>query len=459
MAFQGEAFQLYVEQERERFIAELGQLVSFASVAAERRDIVPCADWLCEKLRRIGAQAEQVSAIEGRSPLIIGEIGQGERSLLIYNHYDVQPADPLPEWNTPPFEMTRRDGLLIGRGTGDDKGELLSRIHGIEAWLATQGTLPIKLKFIFEGEEETDSLNLSTWVKQNHNHPALVADGLLWEGAGYDTEGVYTLMEGCKGNAYFELRATGANRDLHSSIAPIVPNPAWRLVWALATLKNAQDEITLDGYHEYIWDAGAERLAQIDALPFDGEQRLKDLGLKAWLGNVEHAEANRRWMLNPTMTICGFDSGYAGEGVKTVLPHRARVKLDFRLVPHLTPQIIAELLRLHLDQRGFSDIEIVYLGGDPPSMRSGKSLVQTAAIAAYELALGVRPVVAPWMTGSGPMYWLSDFIDLPVISAGATWHPNRRVHAPNENILEADYFKAVRLMGGLIQTFSEVEHP
>jgi acetylornithine deacetylase/succinyl-diaminopimelate desuccinylase-like protein len=374
---------------------------------------------------------------------------------MIYNHYDLQPEDPVELWETPLFEMVVKDGLIFGRGVADDKGELLSRIQAVEAWQQTQGELPVRIKWVVEGEEETGSPNLEAWVRAHAE--MLRADGTLWEGGGYDEADRPMFGLGCKGIAYFELRCTGPNQDLHSSYAPMVKNPAWRLVWALSTLKDAGDNITLDGYLDHVAPLGDEEWAAIDAIPMEFEAMRRRWGLDAWLNDMTDEAARRRYISEPTITICGIHSGYTGDGSKTVLPAEAMVKLDFRLVANLTPKIAQELLRQHLDRRGFTDISITWLGGEGPARSPVNSLPERAARAASLDTWQKEPVMYPWFAGSGPMYSLSTLLDIPVIFAGCTWHPNTRIHSPNENILMRDYFDSMRFTAAFLAHFAALE--
>ncbi len=450
--FDTAAFDSYLEANRERFLEEFRQLVAIPSVAAQRRGIDEAATWVVARLEKLGASARQFPTPDGGSPIILGEIGKGKRTLMIYNHYDVQPETPVDLWRSPPFELTIRDGVMYGRGVADDKGELLARIQAMEAWLQTQGELPLRILFVFEGEEEIGSVNLPAWA-ENH-HELLQADGLLWEGGGYDEAGRISMAEGCKGIAYFELRCQGAAYDLHSSIAPMVVNPAWRLVWALSTMKDANDQITIDDYMDHIREMPPEIIERIDNLPFESQKMRQNFGISDWINEMDDDEARRRYMLEPTLTICGLESGYTEAGTKTVLPSTAMAKIDCRLVPNLTPEIAQDLIRQHLDARGFDDIDVVMLGGEGPAMDPQDSAIRRAAIKASQATFEQKPVISPWFAGSGPMYPLSVELGIPVVSAGATWHPGARMHAPNENIYVKDYFQTMRFMAALVEHFA-----
>ncbi len=451
--YNADTFNAYLDANHARFINELAEFIAIPSVAADGRGIQPMADLLAERFRKLGAVVTAYP-IAGGSPVVYAELpGASDATLMIYNHYDVQPEVPLDLWDTPPFELRVHDGVMFGRGTSDDKGELLARIQAVEAWQATHGELPCKIKWVVEGEEEISSVNLPAWTEQHQ--AMLAADGLLWEGGGYDALGRYRFEQGCKGIAYFELHADGPKIDVHSSVAPIVPNPAWRLVWALSTLKDVNDHILIEGYAEHVAKPSPELLAAIDALPKDDLPLDRERwGLTQWLNNVDDATAQRRLITEPTVTICGIQTGYVGQGSKTVLPAHAFAKVDCRLVPNLTSHLVFDLLRAHLDKHGFSDIEVRLLGGEEPADSPTDSRITRAAVAAAQTIWNKTPILSPRSPGSGPMYPLSTMLGIPTIGGGATWHPNAKAHSPNENILERDYFDAMRFTAALLDHFA-----
>lgn len=456
MSFNQAKFDTYIEENRTRFIDEFAELVGFASVAADKHaDLQTAADWLTQRLEKLGAIVKQYAIPDDAGPVIVAEIGSGARTLMVYNHYDVQPETPLEGWDTSPFELTIKEGVMYGRGTADDKGELLSRIQSIEAWLATQGDLPIKIKFVYEGEEEVGSVHLDEWAEEHND--LLAADGCLWEGGGYDEEGRIVMAEGCKGIAYFELRLKTAAYDIHSSLAPMIENAAWRLVWALASMKDAQDRITIDGYWEHVKAVSPEMIERIHTkIPFEAAKVRQNYELEGWINGMDDKTAHERHYVEPTLTIAGFTSGHGGQGSKTIIPATGVVKLDFRLVPDLTPDLVEDLMRAHLDKRGFDDIEIVRLAGEMPVMVAEDNIARQAAIQASQDVFGQVPIIHPWFTGSGPVYPLSLMVDVPMISGGATWHPKARAHAPNENIFVDDYFKSVQFMAAFVRHFADL---
>lgn len=352
-------FDTYLETHRERFYDELCTLLRQPSIAAQGVGIEETAALVVQRLERLGAQV-RVLRIPGAAPLIYGEIGSGPRTLLIYDHYDVQPPEPLELWHSPAFEPTLRDGKLYARGVADNKGNTMLRIQAIETWLATQGALPLRIKFLIEGEEEIGSIHLDRYCRENLE--LLRADGCLWETGGKNALEQPTLACGAKGICYVELLARGAAYDLHSANATMVPNPAWRLVWALNTLKGPDERILILGFYDRVRPPSAAELQALTSIPLDDEVLLNDFGIPAFLGGLRGIERLKAHLFQPTCTICGFVSGYTGAGSKTVLPSEARVKIDFRMVPDQEPDEIVRLLRTHLDAHGFSDLEIREFG-------------------------------------------------------------------------------------------------
>ena len=449
-----EDFYAYVDENGDRFLDQLKKLCSQPSIAAQGVGTRETANIVLDMLEGIGADARLIE-VAGAPPVVYGELGEGKKTLIIYDHYDVQPPEPLDQWESQPFSPEIREGFLYCRGVADNKGDLASRLQAIEGYQATMGSLPLKIKFVFEGEEEIGSPHLAQFVEKNKELLA-GADGCLWEGARVDTSGRPELYLGLKGILYVELRARGASRDMHSSWAPLVPNPAWRLVWALSTLKDENDRLTLDGLMDRVAEPPEEDMELLEKIPFDDEEIKEDLALSELLGGVKGTEAVRSLLYSPTCTICGMLAGYTGEGSKTVLPREATVKLDFRLVPNLEPEVVLELLRKHLDRRGFDDVQIVGFSAEHPAKSSPDAAVARAAIQAARIVYGQEPVVYPSMAGSGPMYPLSTALGIPAVSGLGVGHAQSRIHAPNENIRLKDYFQAVKFTGEFIRVFSEM---
>jgi acetylornithine deacetylase/succinyl-diaminopimelate desuccinylase-like protein len=443
-----ERFQAYVEANRDRFIEELAALCAQPSIAAQGIGLEETAAMVEGRLSRLGARVQRY-VVDGGAPILCAEIGQGRRTLLVYNHYDVQPADPLGEWESPPFELTLRDGRMYARGVADDKGDLMCRLQAVEAYQASVGPLPLRIKFLIEGEEEIGSPHLAAFSER---YPALIeADGCLWETGGKDAAGRFLLELGVKGLCYLELTVRTARSDLHSMWGTVVPDAAWRLTWALNTLKDASERILVDGFMDRVLPPTEAELAHLATIPFDEEQIKKDFGIGGFVLGLTGVNLLAKHFYGPTCTISGVRSGYTEQGVKTVLPCAAMAKVSFRLVPDLTPELVLELVREHLAQRGLADVEVRLLGGMMPARSPMDAPFVQACAEAARAVYGAEPVVYPTSPGSGPLYQVCR--RTPAVTAGVS-HANCRIHAPNENVFLKDYLQGIRFVGEMIQRFA-----
>ena len=440
----------HIEAHREAYLEELFRLCRQPSISAQGTGMAEAGALVRTMLEEAGA-ATQVVPTSGY-PVIFGEIaGAGGRTLSYYNHYDVQPVDPVSLWETDPFAPTVREGRIFARGVADDKGHLVARLCAFQSWRAVRGALPFRATFMVEGEEEIGSPHLEEFVRARPD--LLAADANVWEGSVKDGEGRTEVYLGCKGLAYIELVAHGANRDLHSSRAAIVPNPAWRLVHALGTLKDARDRILIPGFYDAVRPATAQELALVDRFPMDEERDRALIGIPAYVNGLSGPALRRKLFLEPTCNICGIVSGYTGPGSKTVLPDSARVKLDFRLVPEMDPATVAAQLRAHLDAQGFGDIEVVPDHG----CRAARTDLDSPIVQAFLRALGrvsdKEPSITPLMAATGPMYLLCQQQGIPTVSGEAVDNADSRVHAPNENIFVEDFIEAIKLNAALIEEY------
>lgn len=445
-------FDTYLTQHRERLLEDYKDFLRQPSVAATGQGIVEMAALVARRLATLGAQVQIVPTEGNAPPVVWAELGEGDKTLLIYNHYDVQPAEPLDLWISPPYEPTIRDGLLFARGASDDKGELVTRIHAIEAWLATQGNLPFKIKWLIEGEEEIGSPHLHQWIEKHKDW--LKADGCLWEFGGFDEKGRFELTMGVKGICYVQLRVKSVDHDLHSSLAPLAPNAAWRLIWALNSIKDENENIIIEGYSDYVREPTDAQMALLQQLPYEEDIVKGNWKIDHFLKDRTGIDALKQLHFTPTATICGLTSGWQGIGAKTVLPAEATAKVDFRLVPDLTPDLAAELLRKHLDKHGFTDVEIVSYNGYRAEFCDVEASIVKAAARAAVKVYGQNPILNPNSPGSGPMWSLSSFIGgVPVVCAGIA-HADSRVHSPNENVPVQNYYDGMRYIGVLIDEFA-----
>lgn len=433
-----QAIQAHVDQHLQETIDQLKQLTAQPSISAQRAGVRECGEMVVGMLRNAGFEAELVPTADPDYPGIIAEAkGASERSILFYNHYDVQPPDPLDEWDTPPFEPTERDGYLYGRGISDDKGPIIARLAAVKALRDVHGELPVTVRWCMEGAEEIGSLGFHDFITANADR--LRADACIWEGGGVNWDGRPLLTLGVKGLLYVELECKAASTDSHSSYAPVVPNPAWRLVWALNTLKDASERVLLRGFYDRVRPALDAESTAIEALPDTSREFLHNLGVEMAVGEASGYEFRRRLIMDPTCNIAGFGAGYTGEGAKTILPATAKAKLDFRLVPNQDPDEVLASLRLHLDEHGFSDVDVkVHSAESPARTPVGDPFVKLVADTARDV-YGSEPYIQPSMTGTGPQHPVQEILGVPVASCGVDY-PGNRIHAPNENI-RLDYFR------------------
>ena len=438
----------HIQTHSDEYLNRLKRACAQPSISAYGEGIDEMAALTADMLRAIGFEATLVPT--GGSPVVLGQLrGSGERTLLLYNHYDVQPVDPLDEWTTPPFEPTEREGKLYARGSADNKGAIVSRACAIEAYLAHRDALPVNIVWVIEGEEETGSRHLGQFVAQ-YEHLLRRAYGCVWEAGGKNARDQYEIALGCKGLLYVELHAREAARDLHSALAAIVGNPAWRLVWALNTLKDPGERVLIPGFYDDVRPISPAQRQILAEWDYPEQDSRALFGLDEFLGGLSGDRLKEQLIFGPTCNVDGFHSGYGGPGTKTVLPCEASVKLDFRLVPDQDPVRILSLLRAHLDAEGFADIEISSDIGEHPSTGDpAHPFVRTAARTA-ERIYGHRPAITPMMGGTGPVHVLCGQFGMPVVTAGVGY-AGSRVHAPDEHIYVADFIAGIQYIAALLE--------
>jgi acetylornithine deacetylase/succinyl-diaminopimelate desuccinylase-like protein len=431
----------YIAEQMDRWVGELAVLCAQPSISAQGVGLEECATLVADMLARRGLVAE-ILPTPG-FPVVAGDSGGDGKTLLFYNHYDVQPPEPLELWDSPPFELTQRDGLLIARGVSDDKGHLMSRLAALDAVHAVIGALPCRVKFLVEGEEETGSGSLGDFIATHRDRFA--ADACIWEFGGVDAQGTPLQTVGMRGITYVELRVKTATLDAHSGLGgSIFPNAAWRLVWALNTLKGQDERIRLPGFYDRVRPPTARDLELLAALPDAAPDYLERYGLPGFLkGLTGGVELKRSEVFEPTCTICGLTAGYQGPGSKTVLPAEASAKVDFRLVPDQRPEEVLAQLRAHLDAEGFTDVEIIDHGSYAPGRSDPDDpfvqLVVEAARGVYDREMLIAPITG----GSGPNAAFIEHLGTPIATIGLG-HPGGRIHAPNENIQLELLEKAIR---------------
>jgi acetylornithine deacetylase/succinyl-diaminopimelate desuccinylase-like protein len=435
----------------DQWIEQLARLCAQPSISAQGVGIHECAGLVADLLHEQGYSAEILPT--AGHPIVYGEGGNGDKTLLFYLHYDVQPPEPLELWESPPFTLTRRGDQLFARGVTDDKGHIIARLAALAAVREALGELPCRVKFIIEGEEEIGSPNISPFIDQNRE--LLAADGCVWEFGSVDYEGRPQMTLGMRGLCYVELSVETASMDAHSGLGgSIFPNAAWRLVWALNSLKDQTERILIPGFYDNIRPPTERDLELLAAQPDEAEELREMFGLPAFLqGMTGGLEFRRAAVFDPTCTINGLNAGYQGPGAKTVLPARAMAKVDFRLVPDQTPEEIFEKLRHHLDANGFSDVRASLVGGVRPARVDPDDPFVRLTVEAAEEVYGLAPIIEPIIGGSGPNYPFIHVLGLPLVSAGIG-HPGGRAHSPNENIRIGDFMNGTRHTARIVTRFA-----
>ena len=438
------ALSSYLEAHQNDAQLLLERLCSQPSVVAQNLGMAEIADLIELLLSENGFQTQRLNA-EGAPPAIYGELrGQSDYTILLYNHYDVQPPEPLELWHTSPFKPTVVDSKLYARGVSDNKAEIASRLTAIRALRAVYGELPITLRWIIEGEEEIGSPHFGA-IAQAYSS-LLQADGCLWEGSGFDPTNRPQLGLGTKGLLYVQLDIQGTGIDAHSGSAPILPSAAWRLVQALATLRTPEGLIRIPGFYDDVLPPTAAQMSAIIDQPDQDDELREAYKVERFVDGLKGVALREREAFTPTCNIAGLVSGYTGEGSKTVLPARAMAKIDFRLVPNQNPQDILAKLQAHLVAQGYGDIRItVFANAEPVVTTIDHPFVQKIATIAESFA-GKRPSITPIAGGTLPFLGdLRRYVGVPGLAA-----PDNPVywgsgaHAPNEHIRLTDLDRAVR---------------
>jgi acetylornithine deacetylase/succinyl-diaminopimelate desuccinylase-like protein len=427
------------------------------SVSAEGRALGTAAALVEELLVGAGFETKQLRVDEAPAAVYGEQSGRGDYTLLLYNHYDVQPTDPLELWDSPPFEPTLRDGKLFARGTADNKGELAVRLAVIRALRDELGELPISIRWIVEGEEEVMSPTFDEIVRRNVE--LLRADGCLWEGSSAVlSDGRPSIGLGFKGALSIRLDIRVLESDTHSAAAAVVPSAAWRLVEVLSSLRGRDGKVRIPGFYDPVRaPTDAERRAiaeQGDSL----EQSLRHaLGVDEFIDGLTGEALRERGSFAPTGNIAGIKTGYSGPGIKTVLPAEASAWLDFRLVPDQRPDEVLTLLRAHLEDEGFTDVDLTVLGSAEPAGTSiDDPFVQQVARIAEDVT-GKRASISPRIAATLPIVAsLERHLGIPGLAAPDNpFYIGSNAHAPNEHITLEDLGHAVRFMHALLVRLAE----
>ncbi len=448
----------FIEANLPRWQSELAALCAIPGVSAwaDTAALQQTAQFVKQALAARQLETETWTAGETSQPTLFGQtqVRADAPTLLFYNHYDVQPIEPLSAWHTDPFVLTERDGCWWARGVADGKGNLLARLAAVETYRAVYGELPINLKFIIEGEHENGSPNLTQLVADKASE--LAADVCVWEDGQYSDDGTPILNLGLKGILSVELISRTLSHDIHSSLAGIMPSAAWRLMWALAAINDDKDGIQIHGFYDDIavpTKEDSQFLAETrKQYTVRAGQRLAHFGADEYTAGIKGLPLLITEFFTPTANVSGMQSGYVGPGTMAVLPAYAMARLDFRLVPNQQPLVVLEQLKAYLKNYNFDDLEVRLNGAAYPPARTSPSdaFVGLAARTAREVA-GVEPLLVPLAPTSGPLaIFKAALDDLPTVGVGAGYDGSNQ-HAPDENIRRDDFVRHVNFLVQLMR--------
>lgn len=435
----------YLTQHQSRFLEELIDWLRIPSVSADpafHGDVLKAADYLKVRLEEAGATSVELCPTAG-NPIVYGECfaGPDRPTVLVYGHYDVQPADPYELWTSPPFEPVIKDEKIYARGACDDKGQVYMHVKALEVMLH-EGGAPCNIKFMFEGEEEVGSNNLGIFVRENKEK--LKADVILISDTGILANDVPSIEVGLRGLSYHEVEVTGPNRDLHSGLyGGAVMNPINALCDMISSLHDENRHITIPGFYDNVDELSAAERAEMAQAPFSEEEFKQSIGLPAAVGEAGYTTPERT-SIRPTLDVNGIWGGYTGEGAKTVIASKAYAKISMRLVPHQTSEEITALFQKHFESIAPAGITVrvtPHHGGEPV-VTPTDSPAYRAAAKALETTFGKKPVPT---RGGGSIPIVAMFkselgLDSVLLGFGLD---SDAIHSPNEHFGVFNFLKGI----------------
>ncbi len=451
--------QSYIKEHQDRFLSELLEWLRIPSVSADPKfanDVVKAAEFLAEKLKDAGCDQVEISPTGGH-PMVYAEkiIDPSKPTILVYGHYDVQPADPYELWNTPPFEPEIKDEKIYARGASDDKGQVYMQVKAFEA-MAKTNSLPCNVKFMIEGEEEVGSENLGKWVSNNKER--LQADVILVSDTGIVSNDIPAITVGLRGLSYCEVEVTGPNRDLHSGLyGGAVANPINVLCSMIDSLQDDHGKITVEGFYDDVDEVSIENREAMAKIPFDLEVYKSELGL----GDVKGEEGFttlERASIRPTLDVNGIWGGYIGEGAKTVLPSKAFAKISMRLVPHQSSEKISQLFKSHFEKIAppYVDVKVKLHHGGEAAVVPTDFPAYLAADKAMQTTFGKKPI--PLRSGGSiPIVALfEEVLGLKTILMGFGLDSDA-IHSPNEHYGLFNFFKGIETIPYFFKNYEELK--
>ena len=449
-----------IEKEKESYLEELKDYLRIPSISTDPAysdDVSRCAEFLRGKMEEAGLAAELIET--GRNPLVYGEwLGaEGKPTLLFYGHYDVQPPDPLEEWRNPPFEPTIEGDHLVARGATDDKGQSYAHLKAVAAMLAEDGKLPVNVKFLVEGEEESGGESIEHYVREDQGK-RLSCDAVIVSDSSMYAPGVPSLLYGLKGLAYMEISVQGPSHDLHSgSYGGGVANPANALAHIISRLVDAKTgKILIPGFYDDVVPLEEWERRGFAALPYDEGSYCREIGIGETFGEEGYTTLERVWA-RPTCDVNGLFSGYQGEGAKTVLPAKAGAKVSMRLVPNQVPEKIAQLFSDYVNEITPAGVvaTVNYIHGAEAVLVDAKGSISDAAMKALEEVWGNAPVLVR-EGGSIPIVaTFAQVLEVPVLLMGFGLSDDA-LHSPNEKFNISHFYNGIRTTVRLLDHVAEV---
>lgn len=450
----------YFTEHREKHLEELNEFLripSISSLSEHKQDMHTAANWLADKLKQLNIENVKIDQTAGH-PVVYGEWlhAEGKPTVLFYGHYDVQPVDPLHLWESDPFNPTIRDNKLFARGASDDKGQVFMHLKMIEALFATEGTLPVNVKFIYEGEEEIGSPNLPAYVEENKKQ--LAADLILISDTGLYGPGKPAVCYGLRGLTGVQIDVRGPKGDLHSGLyGGGVQNAIHALAEILASFRDQHGTIQVEGFYDRVLPLSEEERQAYRDLDFDEEALKEEVGVKELFGEEGYSYLEQTWA-RPTLEVNGVFGGFAGEGIKTVLPAEASAKITCRLVPNQDPDDIIQLLKAHIEKHKPKGVEVTiseFDKGAPYLTPFDHPLIQAAG-RSYER---IYHVPTAFTRGGGSIPIVASFdeiLSLPVVLMGFGLN-SENFHAPNEHFHLENFDKGLRVLGDYLHEVANLE--
>lgn len=441
-----------IDDHRDESLETLKTLIRQPSISAQDKGVKECSRLLADIMRSFGIPAEIFET--PTQPVVYGEIlkDPGAFTLVCYGHYDVQPPEPLELWTSPPFEPTIRDGRLYGRGTGDNKGQLITHVLAAKAWREAGGGPPINLKFVFEGEEESGSRNLGNFVREHRTK--LAADLVYISDGGLHPSGAPVISLGNRGILGITLVAQGADRDNHSgNKGGVAPNPVWMLTHVLSTMVDSSGRVRIDGFYDHVRPIGPVEERLLAQMDFEPKAFAATMGLDTI--TMDGATYWKRIMLQPYVNINGFISGYVGPGSKTIIPSKAECRMDFRLVVDQKTEEILEKVKAHVAK---VDPRVQVLSRGFGSMEASRTRPDHPAVAVVGRAIravrGVDPIVNLSGGGSLPNAVWPDVLGVDHLCVPYA-NADENNHSPNENLSVERFYDGIHVSAEVFQALAD----